>query len=106
VILSFGKNKKVASSLDNLISLIEKGSGNDYTSWINSFNHIISQTDRICYQANRDAFTRAVDLLVQPKEDIPVTAYIPQLWNLGISLLWLDFSKVKAVEHEYFFATA
>ena len=33
------KNKKIALSLDSLISLIEKGSGNEYTSWINSFNH-------------------------------------------------------------------
>lgn len=100
------KNQEIYQNLNKLLEAIKEGNGKDYPTWIQNFNQILVETDRQSYRENYESFSKVIDHLIQPPEDTPATLYIPYLWDLGLNIMWLDFSKARAVEKEYFYASS
>jgi hypothetical protein len=100
------KNQEINQNLNKLLEMIKEGIGKDYPTWIQTFNLIVAETDRQSYRENCELFSNVIDQLIHPPEDTPPTLYIPYLWDLGLNIMWLDFSKARAVEKEYFYASS
>jgi len=99
------KNENIRIQLKGLLSIIQSGKSVDYPLWANTFHQITEETDRQSYRANKELFTLIINHLVHPPNSIPAAIYIPLLWDIGLDLLWLDFSKCRQIEKEYFYAT-
>jgi len=100
------KNQEIYKNLNKLLETIKEGNGKNYPTWIQTFNLIVVETDRQSYRENYESFSKVIDHLIHPPEDTPATLYIPYLWDLGLNIMWLDFSKARAVEKEYFYASS
>ena len=100
------KKQEINQNLSKLLEMIKEGSWKDYPNWIQTFNLIIVETDRQSYRENYESFSNVIDQLIHPPEGTPATLYIPYLWYLGLNIMWLDFSKARAVEKEYFYASS
>ncbi|MCB1110052.1 MAG: hypothetical protein KDK64_03660, partial [Chlamydiia bacterium] len=100
------KNQEIYQELSHLLKQMQTEKGTSYLSWLATFNQILEKTDRKSYKDNYDTFSKVITLFIHPPEDTPPPLYIPHLWNLGINLMWLDFSKGRAAEKEYFYASS
>ncbi|QVL54751.1 MAG: hypothetical protein KFB95_05365 [Simkaniaceae bacterium] len=100
------KNQEIYQNLNKLLEAIKEGNGKDYPAWIQTFNLIVVEADRQSYRENYELFSKVIDNLIHPSEGTPATLYIPYLWDLGLNIMWLDFSKARAVEKEYFYASS